>query len=112
MKDLLKRSIMFGMGAISITKEKAEKLVRELEERGEIKSNETKDFVDELVKKGEQERGNFREAVRGELQDMGLAAKSDIEALAERLKRVEERVGIAPEAGGETIQQAQFPSGE
>ncbi len=112
MKDLLKKSIMLGIGAISMTKEKAENLVREMEDRGEIKSHETKEFVDELVKKGEQERANFSEVVRKELQDMGLATKSDIEALALRLKRVEEHIGIAPETGGESFQPAQFPSGE
>lgn len=116
MKNLIKKSLLLGMGAISLTREKAEKIVRELEEKGEVTSNETKDFVNELVEKGEQERMLFKDAIKKELtslqESMGLPSKTDLAALGERIKRLEERVGIAGGEGQQETQTAEFPSGE
>lgn len=128
MKNLIKKSLLLGMGAISLTREKAEKIVRELEEKGEMTSSETKDFVNELVEKGEQERQLFKDAVKRELtalqENMGIPAKTDLAALEERIKRLEERMGISSVNGGQeaqtaetaqtaqTAQTTEFPSGE
>ena len=116
MKNLIKKSLLLGMGAISLTREKAEKIVRELEEKGEVTSNETKDFVNELVEKGEQERQLFKDTVKKELtalqESMGIPAKNDLAALEERIKRLEEKVGIPDGNGQQETQTAEFPSGE
>lgn len=116
MKNLFKKSLLLGMGAISLTREKAEKIVRELEEKGEVTSNETKDFVNELVEKGEQERTLFKEAIKKEFtalqENMGIPGKSDLEALEERIKRLEEKVGITGGDSQQATQTVEFPSGE
>lgn len=116
MKNLIKKSLLLGMGAISLTREKAENIVRELEEKGEVKSNEAKDFVNELVEKGEQERTLFKETVRKEMnslnETMGLPTKKDLAALEERIKRLEDQVGISGGDGQQENQAAEFPSGE
>lgn len=94
MKSLLKKTILLGMGAISITKEKAEAVTRELIEKGEVTKEEAKDFVDQLMEKGKEEQKAFKDSVRRELEDfkdsMGLVTKNDIIELNERLTRIEE----------------------
>ncbi len=93
MKNLLKKSILIGMGAISITREKAEKLAREFEEKGEVTSDEARQFADELVQKGEQERSNLKEAVKREVDNLirtaGLVTKQEFDQLDIRVRQLE-----------------------
>lgn len=92
-KNLLKKSLLIGMGALTLTREKAERVVRELEQKGEITSREASEFINELMEKGEQERNALRKTIGQELErlikTMGLATKTDIKALEERLDRLE-----------------------
>lgn len=121
MKNLIRKSLLLGMGAISMTRDKAEKIVRELEDKGGVKSHEAKDFVDELIEKGEQERILLKEAIKREVtglqQTMGLTTKSDLASLEERIKRIEEKLGLSATQNGPDSQNneqsiPEFPSGE
>ena len=96
MKKLLKKSLLIGMGALSLTREKAEKIVRELEEKGDVTSGEAKDFVNDLMERGEQERQVVKDAVIGEIDKVkkatGFVTKQEFAALEERLNRLESQV--------------------
>jgi len=86
MKTLLEKSALAGIGLLSMTHEKAQKLVDELSQRGELQANEAKGWAEQLVKRGEEERQIFRKLVREEvkksLDEMGLATKEDVQKLA------------------------------
>ncbi|MDT3698046.1 MAG: polyhydroxyalkanoate synthesis regulator [Thermincola sp.] len=104
MKGLLKKTLLVGMGALSLTREKAEKIVRELEEKGEVTSEEAKQFINELADRGEQERNALKEVVAAEFEKFknmtGMITKKDLAALEERLTRLEQSTGISlPETG-------------
>lgn len=96
MKNIIKKSILIGMGAISITREKAEKFARELEEKGEVTSEEARQFADELVQKGEQERISFKDTVKREVDSLlhtaGMVTKKEFDQLESRVRQLELQV--------------------
>jgi len=72
-----------------MTHEKAQKIVDELTQRGEIQKGEAKDWVEQLVHRGEEERQAIRKLIHDEvksaLDELGLATKQDIQDLAARI---------------------------
>jgi polyhydroxyalkanoate synthesis regulator phasin len=86
MKTFLEKSTLAGIGLLSMTREKAQKLVNELSQRGEVDANEAKGWADTLVKRGEEERQTVRKLVHEEvkktLDELGLATKEDVQKLA------------------------------
>src|SRR5665647_1432833 len=60
----LDKVINLGLGAISLTKEKAEAFIDELVERGEISKEDAKQTLDDVMKKGEEHKEEFRIIVR------------------------------------------------
>ena len=85
MIELLDKAFNLGLGAVIMTKEKAEKMVNELIKKGELRQEEAKKMVQELVSRGEQNRRELRDeirtAVRETLSEMNVVFKSDIDQL-------------------------------
>lgn len=88
MKSLFEKGFLAGIGLLSMTREKAEKIFDELSHEGELQKNEVKQWVDQLSDRGEEERQALRKLVRDELKkvldEMGLATKEDIQKLREK----------------------------
>lgn len=88
MTTLLEKGFLAGIGLLSMTREKAQKLIDELSHEGEVQKNEVKDWVDKLSDRGEEERQALRKLIRDEmkkvLDDMGLATKEDVQKLLEK----------------------------
>lgn len=88
MKTLLEKGLLAGIGLLSMTREKAQKVIDELSQEGELQKNEVKEWVDQLSDRGEEERQALRKLVRDELRkvldEMGLATKEDIQKLVEK----------------------------
>jgi len=90
MHTLIERSFLAGIGLLSMTHEKAQKIVDELTQRGEVQKGEAKDWVEQLVHRGEEERQAIRKLIHDEvksaLDELGLATKEDIQELAAKGK--------------------------
>ena len=88
MTTLLEKGFLAGIGLLSMTREKAQKLIDELSHEGEVQKNEVKQWVDQLSDRGEEERLAVRKLIRDELKkvldEMGLATKEDIQKLYEK----------------------------
>jgi len=88
MKSLLEKGFLAGIGLLSMTREKAQKVIEELSHEGELQKNEAKEWVDQLSARGEEERQALRKLVRDEmkkvLDEMGLATKEDIQKLLDK----------------------------
>lgn len=88
MKTLLEKGFLAGIGLLSMTREKAEKIIDELSHEGEVQKGEMKQWVDKLSDRGEEERQALRKLIRDELKkvldEMGLATKEDIQKLLEK----------------------------
>lgn len=94
---IFKKSLLFGVGILTLTREKAEKVVHDLVERGEVGAEEAKTFVNDLMEKGEQEKAAVQETIKKEVEDIrkkfGLVTQADLEALEERIRVLESRLG-------------------
>ena len=88
MASLLEKGFLAGIGLLSMTREKAQKVIDELSHEGELQKNEVKEWVDQLSSRGEEERQALRKLVRDEvkkvLDEMGLATKEDIQKLVDK----------------------------
>ena len=65
--DIIRKAVYMGLGAISMTKDKAEELVDDLIKRGEVASAERYKTIDKLLKEAdnqEKEKGNRQRRVR------------------------------------------------
>jgi polyhydroxyalkanoate synthesis regulator phasin len=56
MFDIIKKTMLTGVGLAAMTKDKVEELAKELAEKGKLSEKEGRDLVDELLKKSEQAR--------------------------------------------------------
>lgn len=92
LRDLVEKGALIGLGALSMTREKAQALVEELVKRGEARREEMKDLVEKLTSRGEKEREELRKLIREEIEsalsELGLATRSDIEALNQKLDKI------------------------
>jgi polyhydroxyalkanoate synthesis regulator phasin len=89
MKNKIERGFLAGVGLLSMSYEKAQKIVDELVERGEIQRDEAKEWVDKLVKHGDEERQSMRELIQSEVSQavgkLGLATKKDVKDLSAKI---------------------------
>lgn len=96
MMDLFRKTLYMSLGALSMTKEKAEQVVEDLVKRGEVNTEEAKHLVSEMLQKGEQQKEELSQFIKGEMEkrrfDLGLVTKKDIERLEQRIKELEERL--------------------
>ncbi|KYJ86189.1 hypothetical protein [Sulfurovum riftiae] len=88
---MLKDLIYIGLGGALLAKEKVEKELNELVEKGKLNKEEAQKLIDKAKTKGEEEEKEFKaklkEAIREVLDEMDLATKADIEALKKEKKK-------------------------
>ena len=96
MLEMAKKTILFGIGALSFTKEKGEKLVKELVEKGKLSQEEALNLVNDIFRKGEEERKILAQVIKQEMakiqENLGLATKEDLLILERRLQELEEKI--------------------
>jgi polyhydroxyalkanoate synthesis regulator phasin len=96
MREVIEKGLLIGLGALTLTKEKAQSIVDEWVKRGETRRDEAKDLVDRLVKRGEEERSELRKLVKTEVENamtgMKLVTREDIEVLAQKIDSLTEKL--------------------
>ncbi|MDR0267105.1 polyhydroxyalkanoate synthesis regulator [Paenibacillus sp.] len=110
MGDLLKKAISLGWGLTIASKEKIEKTVEDLVKRGELAPSESKDLIDRLVERGEEEKSQFKiflqEQIQRVLTELHVPSENVIASLEQRIVALEERIaeleGTGKEASPET----------
>jgi len=65
---MTKKMILAGIGILSLTREKAEKIAEDLIKRGEINNSESKEFVMELLDKAEKEKNKLIEKIKPDIE--------------------------------------------
>lgn len=101
MARLFEKSMLLGLGVLTLTRDKVIQVVNSLVEEGEVKADEAPNIVDKLVARGEKERKELRKLVRQELDKMHvrtpLISRQDIEELSQKIDdltaRIEELAG-------------------
>lgn len=79
-----------GMGAAALLKEKVEEEIKTLEEKGKIKTDDAKSFLESIESKGKEAEQKAKDELKAQLkeiiEELGLATKADLEKLKEDLK--------------------------
>ena len=105
MAGLIEKSLLMGLGALSLTRDKVVQFVNRMVEEGEVKPEEVPDIIDRLVARGEADREEMRKMVREELDKRKLraplASRKDIEELSQKIDELAARV---EELAGETTE--------
>ena len=105
LKEHIERSILLGMGILSITREKAQAYVEELVKQGDAATAEVKDLTEKLVKRGEEERDALRKLVREEvsatLKEMHIATSDDVKELQAQLEALKAASVSSPQEAEE-----------
>jgi len=65
--DLVKKSALIGLGALSITKEKIEKLVKHMEKQGHVSEKEGRTLVKQLLKQSKKHVGTMQKVIEKEV---------------------------------------------
>ncbi|RLD14068.1 hypothetical protein DRI50_05995 [candidate division KSB1 bacterium] len=96
MLDIIKKSIYLGLGAASLTKERVDKLVDELIEKGQVakddKANAVKDIMDKVEKEEKELEKRIKKTVNEAIESVGAATQNDIDELKKQLKELEEKL--------------------
>lgn len=103
LSDLSKRILSLGLGVASLTKERAEEIVQEMIDKGEVKRGEARQFLSSAKSRGKELRGELQsvaeEQVDRAFRKLRLGVQADIRDLERRLRRVETRLDRLEKSG-------------
>jgi polyhydroxyalkanoate synthesis regulator phasin len=93
---LIEKSMLLGLGMLTLTRDKVTQAVNSLVEEGEVKVEEAPNIIDRLVARGEEERTELRKMMRDELDklrvNMPMASRKDIEDLSQKIDDLAARI--------------------
>ena len=111
-KDLLEKTLLAGLGAVALTKERADDLVDELTKRGKMTGEEAREVVDGLTHRWRGDAMRFSEragsTISGLSRELGLVTRREWEELELRLAQVEHRLRLL-EGGPASAPGARLP---
>ena len=92
MTDIFEKAYLAGLGAWSVTKEKAKEIVDDLVEKGKITADEAPKILKEVVTKAEESKKALEERVEKGVENtvnrLNLATKTDIQRVEEKLDQI------------------------
>jgi polyhydroxyalkanoate synthesis regulator phasin len=92
MIDLIKRTLLTGVGLAVMTKEKVEELGKELVAQAKLSENEGKEFVDQLLAQSETARKDFETRINAAVQKavggLNLASKDELAKLSAKVEEL------------------------
>ena len=96
MSNLIKKTILAGLGIASLTKEKAEKLVKDLIKEGEVSEGEGSKMVKELLEKVEDNKNTIEKqvekTVHGVLKKLNVPSRKDIVGLNSKIEKLDKKM--------------------
>ena len=102
MLEVIRSTLLMGLGAGVITKEKAEQAVRGLVEQGKLSKEEAERLAAELVASGNEQlhevQAGLRDSVRGMLDSADIARAGDVDRIARGLENLSQRVSMLEDA--------------
>ena len=92
MDTFLEKGFFLGLGAYTLTKEKAEKIIDELIEKGRISREDSPKLLNELVKRADEERKDFEKKIDSVLEKsvkrLGIPTQKDIDTINAKLDEI------------------------
>ncbi len=91
MKKLIRKSLLFGLGALTLTKEKVEDFIKELEKEGGLSKAEGKKLVKDVLKYTKKQQDAVSKITRNQmkfvLKEIPLATKDDLKSVEKKLTK-------------------------
>ncbi len=96
MSDLIKKTILTGLGIASLTKGKVESLVQDLIKEGEVSEGEGSKLVKELLEKVEDNKkimeNKIEKTVYDVLKKLNIPSRKDITGLNSKIEKLEKKL--------------------
>lgn len=96
MFDFIRKAALAGIGALTLTEERARKLVGELVEQGRLSAEEGENLLKDMLSRAEASKteweGRLREMVHEAFRKMDLVPRKDLAAAEEKVRALERRV--------------------
>ncbi len=96
MKDLVKKSFLLGLGAASMTKAQADKIIKELIKRNKVTIKEGRQFLGKIGKVADEEKKRIAGFAAQEIQriakTVGSIPKTRINSARKSLKRIDKEL--------------------
>jgi polyhydroxyalkanoate synthesis regulator phasin len=93
MEQTIKNMLYQGLGMVSIAKEKVEKAVAEMVDRGKMTREEGKKFYDELTEETQKAGFEFKETLKDSMREWieksGIPSRDEFEDLKKRVEALE-----------------------
>jgi poly(hydroxyalkanoate) granule-associated protein len=98
MVDALRKLLLAGLGTLDLTEEKAKAVFNDLVARGEMSEKDARDLVQGWTRRAAEQRTRLQQdieqGVAKAMSAMGLARKSDVDALHARIAELEQKLAI------------------
>ncbi len=96
MIDLIKKTMLAGVGATVVTKEKVECLLHDYVEKGKLSTADAKNLADRIIADGRQEYEQARQDLGQRFQELlkkaNLATREEVDALEKRVAALESKL--------------------
>ena len=93
--SILKDFVNFGIGAVVMTKEKAEEVANELIKKGEIGQDEGKKLVDDLIKKGGESKkeieNTIEKTVKSFIEKLDIPSRQELGKLKSEIEQLKKK---------------------
>ncbi len=99
----LERTLLFGLGLLTVTREKVVQFVDKLVEEGEVRAEEAPKVVERLVARGEEERDALRKLIRDEMARWAPPSRQDVEDLKRKVDELAARVDELSRSRGRRV---------
>ena len=98
LRALAEEALLAGVGAVALTKDRADELVQELMGRGKMTGDDARDLVDDVMGRWRGDAVRMSERAGSTLsslfREVGLITRSEYEELELRLAQVEHRLRL------------------
>jgi polyhydroxyalkanoate synthesis regulator phasin len=96
MLEEIKRVVFSGIGAVLLTREKAEEVTRKLVEEAKLSKEEAQKVVDALVETGSRQwsdiEANISKEINRSIEDLDIASKKELHGLKSKMGKFEKRL--------------------
>lgn len=102
MLELLRRYADAIAGFGEVSRERTEKLVADLQHRGEVRAQDVRRVTEQIVERSNRNRRELmslvQKEIRRQIHALGLATRDDVDKLAKRVKALESGARAKPAA--------------
>ncbi len=96
MSDLIRKITLASLGILSLTKEKAEKIARDLVRRGELAKKEQAKFIKDLMKQVEKSKveaeRKIEKIVQKILTKLNIPTRKELDQLKEKVDKLAKKI--------------------